>query len=86
MGVIQTRIDDKTRDQAKAVFSRMGMSVSEGIRIFIRQVVNDRALPFCPRLHEPNDKTKKVIENTEKGAGLSRTFDTPAEMWKELNV
>ena len=44
--VIQTRIDDKSKTKAEAIFRQMGMSLNDGIRIFICQVINENALPF----------------------------------------
>ena len=47
--IIQTRIDEKSKAEAEAIFRQMGMSLSDGIRIFICQVLNEKALPFQPR-------------------------------------
>nr|DAK74303.1 MAG TPA: addiction module antitoxin [Caudoviricetes sp.] len=61
--IIQTRIDDKSKAEAEAIFRQMGMSLSDGIRIFIYQVLNERALPFQPRVPVFRDE---VIEAAQR--------------------
>lgn len=61
--IIQTRIDDQSKAEAEAIFRKMGMSLSDGIRIFICQVLNDRALPFQPRVPVFRDE---VIEAAQR--------------------
>ena len=46
--IIQTRVDSDLRQKAESILKAMGMSLNDGIRIFLQQVVNDRALPFRP--------------------------------------
>jgi DNA-damage-inducible protein J len=46
--VINIRTDKNVRDEAKKVFSKMGLSTSAGINIFLHQVVTEKGLPFTP--------------------------------------
>jgi DNA-damage-inducible protein J len=46
--VINIRTDKNVRNEAKKVFSKMGLSTSAGINIFLRQVVAEKGLPFSP--------------------------------------
>lgn len=46
--VINIRTDKGVRDEAKKVFSKMGLSTSAGINIFLHQVVAEKGLPFIP--------------------------------------
>jgi addiction module RelB/DinJ family antitoxin len=46
--VINIRTDKGIRDEAKKVFSKMGLSTSAGINIFLHQVVAEKGLPFAP--------------------------------------
>ena len=85
--VIQTRIDEESRKAAEEIFKRMGMSLSEGIRIFIYQVINERALPFRPgRDFVPNNETQKVIEDAQSGIGLSKAYTDLDELFKDLEI
>ena len=46
--VINIRTEKKIRDEAKKVFSKMGLSTSAGINMFLHQVVTEKGLPFIP--------------------------------------
>jgi len=46
--VINIRTDKNVRNEAKKVFSKMGLSTSAGINIFLRQVITEKGLPFTP--------------------------------------
>ena len=46
--VIKIRTDKEVRDEAKKVFSKMGLSTSAGINMFLHQVVAEKGLPFIP--------------------------------------
>ena len=77
--VIQTRIDEDSRKAAEAIFKRMGMNLSDGIRIFIYQVINERALPFRPSLgDEPSEELKRELLQAEEDikAGRLEHYDS----------
>ncbi len=64
--IIQARIDADSKKEAEVILNQMGMSLNEGIRVFIRQVVNDRALPFQPSLaDEPNKATQMAMQRAD---------------------
>ena len=77
--VVQARIDEKCRKAAEDIFRRMGMSLSDGIRIFIHQVVNDQALPFRPSLgDEPSEELRRELLQAEEDikAGRLEHYDS----------
>ena len=86
--VIQTRIDTAVKNEAEAIFKRMGMSLSDGIRIFIHQVITERALPFKPVAgNEPSEELKKILAEAEediKAGRLSKPYTDVDEMMRDL--
>jgi DNA-damage-inducible protein J len=44
--LVQTRIDPEIRDRAAAVLDRVGLSVSDAVRILLTRTANEGALPF----------------------------------------
>ena len=52
---VRCRIDPKTKEQASEVIEAMGLSVSDAIRLFLKRVAADGAIPF--ELRAPNAKT-----------------------------
>jgi addiction module RelB/DinJ family antitoxin len=70
--VIQTRIDLKVRQEAESVLNAMGLSISDGIRMFLQQVVNERALPFQPRIGDKtNTDLKTLSARIEEGKNIA---------------
>ena len=59
---IQARIDIQSKKEAEAILGKMGMSLNEGIRIFLHQVIQQRALPFRPVVNEDfNEETRQAL-------------------------
>lgn len=64
---VRLRIGTKLKKEADRVFSGMGMTMPEAIRIFLTQSVNSGALPFRPHLKEPNALTLKAFNQAGEG-------------------
>ena len=60
---VRCRIDPKTKEQASEVIEAMGLSVSDAIRLFLKRVAADGAIPF--ELRAPNKKTVAAINELE---------------------
>ena len=60
---VRCRIDPKTKAQVSEVIESMGLSVSDAIRLFLRRVAVEGAIPF--ELRVPNAKTISAIEELE---------------------
>ncbi len=88
--VIQARIDAASKKEAEAILNQMGMSLNEGIRVFIRQVIHHRALPFRPSLiDEPNEATQMAMQRVDdyicgKNRDKFKKFDTVDEAMADL--
>ena len=46
---INIRIDKKTKESAQKTLQAMGLDLSSGIKIFLKQVVVEQCIPFRPR-------------------------------------
>lgn len=66
-GYITARVEPKLKASAGKVLSRVGVSTSDAITMFLRQVVLQGGLPFEVRV--PNAETRKAIEELEAGGG-----------------
>ncbi|WP_303963855.1 type II toxin-antitoxin system RelB/DinJ family antitoxin [Succinatimonas hippei] len=72
---LQIRVDSTLRNEAQTVLAGMGMDVSTAVRIFLRQVVTDRSLPFRPSLdpfYNPANVAhlRKVLDDVRDGRGI----------------
>jgi DNA-damage-inducible protein J len=66
---IKARIDPKLKSQAQRELAKIGLSSSDAIRIFMRQVVLQKDLPV--EVREPNAESRRAIEELEAGRGLT---------------
>jgi DNA-damage-inducible protein J len=57
---IRSRIEPELKDEAQDVLGRVGLNISDAIRLFLRQVVAVKGLPFDVR-HDPNAITRSAI-------------------------
>jgi DNA-damage-inducible protein J len=57
---IRSRIEPDLKDEAQAVLGRVGLNISDAIRLFLRQVVAARGLPFEIREY-PNATTQAAM-------------------------
>ncbi len=46
---IQLRIDKQTKDRAQAIFKKLGMDLSSGMKLFLSQVIRTKSIPFVAR-------------------------------------
>jgi DNA-damage-inducible protein J len=81
--IVQVRIDEQTKTQAKKVLSALHLSMSEAICLFLRQVVLHRGIPFEIKI--PNALTAKTLRESEEGIDLHRV-STVDELFEELEA
>ena len=64
---VQSRVNPELKQQAEAIFASMGMSLADGIRIFLQQTVNIQGLPFQPSIKQPNAETIEAMNDAING-------------------
>ena len=84
--IIQTRVNVELKKNAEDIFSKLGLSLSDAIRMFLSQATLNRGMPFTPMLpNEPNRETKQAIADTEAGHGV-KSYKNVDEMFKDLEL
>jgi len=78
--VVRSRIDPIVKQEAKRIFKNMGITLSDGIRLFLYQVIAEKALPFKVKM--PNEKTIAAMEAARKGETQPTTLEQLANEWK----
>ena len=81
MAQVNFRIDDETKRKAEALFAGMGLTMTGAIMMFIRQALNERAIPF--KVHVPedvltNEELLRRIDDVKHGRNCQ--FHTDEEM------
>ncbi len=73
------KLEKEYRDFAKNFFKQFGLSLSDGINMFLAKIAMDKRLPF--ELELPSDETIKAIEEAENENLI--VFDNVDELIKE---
>jgi DNA-damage-inducible protein J len=81
------RIDPEVKSQADSVLQYLGMTTSEAVTVFLRQVVLNNGIPFLIKAPAYNDETLAALREAESIAknGPPR-FNTVDEMFKDLGI
>ena len=64
--MIRARVEPGLKKEAEAVLGKLGMTPTEAITVFYRQIALNRGLPFPVRI--PNAATRKALRDAESGA------------------
>lgn len=80
--IVRARIAGDVKDEATQVLGKMGLSVSDAIRMLLVRVAKEKAMPFDVRV--PNAETIAAIEEARRGEG--KRFATVAELMEDLNA
>ncbi len=67
--LLNTRAGPELKGQAEFVLSKLGLSMSEAVTLFLRQTVQQQGLPFAVRL--PNRETEEAIAEPRNGRGYA---------------
>jgi DNA-damage-inducible protein J len=81
--MIRARVEPGLKVQAEGIFDAIGLSVTDAITLFYRQVQIRSGLPFDVLI--PNSLTRKTMRATDKGRGLVKAKNAE-DMFKKLSV
>ena len=83
---INIRMDAELKKQFEAFCTDVGMSMTTAFNIFAKKAVRENRIPFEVGGEIPNEKTRRAMENAQKGIGLSRGFSSVKELMEDLNA
>ena len=79
--VVRARISADLKQEATEVLGKMGLSVSDAIRMMLVRVAAERALPFDVKV--PNQVTQAAMD--EARAGKGKRFERVDDLMAYLN-
>jgi len=82
-GIISARVDPKLKHSAEKVFKELGLTTTQAITLFYKQVELERGLPFAVRV--PNDVTVEALEQARKRQGIEG-FNTLEDLFEDLGI
>ena len=77
---VRSSVDPELKDSATVVLAQCGLSLSDGIRLFLRQVVVQQGLPFDVKI--PNALTTEAMK--EARAIRQGRFNSAQELIDDL--
>ncbi len=67
--MIRARVEPELKHEAEELFKRLGLSATEAITLFYKQVTMNQGLPFEVKI--PNAATNEALRQAESGVGLT---------------
>lgn len=80
---VRARIDPAIKNEAAAVLSHMGLTVSDACRMMLTKIALEKRLPFGTEV--PNELTRKTMEMADRGEGLHRAKDAD-DLFRQLGI
>ena len=81
--MVRARIEPALKIQTEDLLQRLGLTASQAITLFYRQITLRKGLPFDVAL--PNARTRKVFAATDAGKGLVRAKNAK-DLFAKLGV
>lgn len=70
ISVVRSRVSEDVKVASEEILNSLGLSMSDGIRLFLNQLINNRTLPFDLK---PNAQT---LESFNSAVTVSETVDS----------
>ncbi|NJL18911.1 MAG: type II toxin-antitoxin system RelB/DinJ family antitoxin [Bdellovibrionaceae bacterium] len=81
--VVHARIDPATKAATEKVLDSLGMTPTEAIRLFYRQIAIRKSFPL--ELHVPNKLTASVLAKSDKNEDIE-TFDSSTALYSSWDA
>lgn len=81
--MITIRVDPDLKADAEKVLSKLGISTTEAINLFLSQVRLRKGLPFDVKI--PNKTTLKAMQDAEEGRNLS-SYDSLDGFFEKMSA
>ena len=80
--MVRARIEPELKTKAEKYFDILGLSTTQAITLFFKQVELHRGLPF--EINIPNAETIAAMKEIEDGGG--KKFENAEELFKHLGI
>ena len=81
--VVHARMEPQTKQKAEGVLSKLGITPTEAIRVFYRQIALRGGLPFPVAI--PNERTALTLRKSRRGENVEQfdSLDALFESWEK---
>ena len=83
------RINDKIKDQVTPILDDLGLSLSEAINVFLKQVIMTESIPFVIKKVKYTDEMLQAIKEADemlKNPDNYKSFDNVDDLVEDLNI
>jgi len=80
--IVKARIPGDVKQRVMTTLDRIGLSVSDVIRLTLMRVADEGRLPFDVAV--PNATTRKAMKELDEGKG--KRFDSAEALFKDLGI
>lgn len=83
---INVRVDKKTKDEASQILEGLGLSLSNAINMFLKQITFRDGLPFAVEYPKPKTELEEAIEEAKQleNDPNAKRYTNMEEMWADL--
>ncbi len=82
MTTITFKVDDEMKKEATELYKSMGLDLSSALRLFIKQSLVTRSIPFVIKV----DELTPVLDDVVKGVNMSEEFTDVNSLMESLNA
>ena len=83
--VVTARVDPDLKHQAERIFDELGLTTSQAVALFLRQVGLRNGLPFSVKVPVPNDATRAALDDARERRNLA-AFETTDGLFEDLGI
>lgn len=80
---ISARIDPELKGNVEFIFSELGLTTTQAITLFFKQVEMHKGLPFAIKIYNP--ETVAALEESENYQDL-KSFNNLDELFEDLEI
>ena len=81
--IIHTRIDADLKMRAESILEQIGLSSSEAVRMFYRQIELNQGIPFEVKI--PNKLTAETLAKSDRGEDV-HSADDADDLFDQLGI
>lgn len=81
--VVRARIEPDLKENAEYILHQLGLSPTEAVTLFYRQITLQKGLPFEVKI--PNDVTLQTFRDTDEGKNLIRV-QSKEDLFDKLDI
>ena len=81
--IINARVESRLKSKVDHIFEVLGLSPTEAITLFYKQVELNNGLPFEVKV--PNKQTQKTLRDSKAGKNIKK-FKSTRELYADLGI